>query len=45
MELPFNSLHSGPVHLNIQFDEPLISDADDAWLDNLTIAPPKVFDR
>ena len=45
MELPFNSLQSGPVHLNIQFDEPLISDADDAWLDNLTIAPPKVFDR
>ena len=45
MELPLNSLQSGPVHLNIQFDEPLISDADDAWLDNLTIAPPKVFDR
>ncbi len=45
MELPFNSLQSGPVHLNIQFDEPLIGDADDAWLDNLTIAPPKVFDR
>jgi 2-succinyl-5-enolpyruvyl-6-hydroxy-3-cyclohexene-1-carboxylate synthase len=45
MELPLNSLQSGPVHLNIQFDEPLISDAEDAWLDNLTIAPPKVFDR
>jgi len=45
MELPFNSLQSGPVHLNIQFDEPLIGDADDAWLDNLAIAPPKVFDR
>ena len=45
MELPFNSLQSGPVHLNIQFDEPLIGDADDAWLDNLTIAAPKVFDR
>jgi 2-succinyl-5-enolpyruvyl-6-hydroxy-3-cyclohexene-1-carboxylate synthase len=45
MELPFNSLQSGPVHLNIQFEEPLIGDADEAWLDNLTITPPKVFDR
>ena len=45
MVLPFNSLQSGPVHLNIQFEEPLIGDADESWLDNLTIAPPKVFDR
>jgi 2-succinyl-5-enolpyruvyl-6-hydroxy-3-cyclohexene-1-carboxylate synthase len=45
MELPFNSLQSGPVHLNIQFDEPLIGDADESWLENLTITPPKVFDR
>jgi 2-succinyl-5-enolpyruvyl-6-hydroxy-3-cyclohexene-1-carboxylate synthase len=45
MELPFNSLQSGPVHLNIQFEEPLIGDADESWLDNLTITPPKVFDR
>ena len=45
MELPFNSLQSGPVHLNIQFEEPLIGAADDSWLDNLTITPPKVFDR
>jgi 2-succinyl-5-enolpyruvyl-6-hydroxy-3-cyclohexene-1-carboxylate synthase len=45
MELPFNSLQSGPVHLNIQFEEPLIGEADEAWLDNLTITPPKVFDR
>ena len=45
MELPFNSLQSGPVHLNIQFEEPLIGDADQSWLDNLTITPPKVFDR
>jgi 2-succinyl-5-enolpyruvyl-6-hydroxy-3-cyclohexene-1-carboxylate synthase len=37
MELPFNSLQSGPVHLNIQFDEPLIGDADESWLDNLKI--------
>ena len=45
MELPFNSLQSGPVHLNIQFDEPLIGDADEIWLDDLTIKPPTVFDR
>ena len=45
MELPFNSLQSGPVHLNIQFDEPLIGDADGTWLDDLKIKPPTVFDR
>lgn len=45
MELPFNSLHTGPVHLNIQFDEPLVGDADESWLENLTITPPKIFDR
>ena len=45
MELPFNSLQSGPVHLNIQFEEPLIGNADESWLENLTITPPKVFDR
>ena len=45
MELPFNSLQSGPVHLNIQFEEPLIGDKSDNWLNDLTIAAPKVFDR
>lgn len=45
MELPFNSLQSGPVHLNIQFDEPLVGDADESWLENLTITPTKIFDR
>jgi 2-succinyl-5-enolpyruvyl-6-hydroxy-3-cyclohexene-1-carboxylate synthase len=45
MELPFNSLQSGPVHLNIQFDEPLVGDADENWLDNITIRAPRVFDR
>jgi 2-succinyl-5-enolpyruvyl-6-hydroxy-3-cyclohexene-1-carboxylate synthase len=45
MELPFNSLQSGPVHLNIQFEEPLVGDKSDNWLDDLTIAAPKVFDR
>jgi 2-succinyl-5-enolpyruvyl-6-hydroxy-3-cyclohexene-1-carboxylate synthase len=45
MELPFNSLHSGPVHLNIQFEEPLIGDKSDNWLNDLTISAPKIFDR
>ena len=45
MELPFNSLQSGPVHLNIQFEEPLVGDSDDSWLDALKISPPTVFDR
>jgi 2-succinyl-5-enolpyruvyl-6-hydroxy-3-cyclohexene-1-carboxylate synthase len=45
MELPFNSLQTGPVHLNIQFEEPLISEPDESWLDNLKVIPPKVFDR
>mgnify|MGYP000668043062 CR=1 FL=1 len=45
MELPLNSLQSGPVHLNIQFEEPLIGDKSDNWLNDLTITAPKVFDR
>ena len=45
MELPFNSLQSGPVHLNIQFEEPLIGDNTENWLNDLTISSPKVFDR
>lgn len=32
MELPFNSLRTGPVHLNIQFSEPLTPDDDNDWL-------------
>jgi 2-succinyl-5-enolpyruvyl-6-hydroxy-3-cyclohexene-1-carboxylate synthase len=45
MELPFNSLQTGPVHLNIQFEEPLIGDSDTSWLDQIKIAQPKVFTR
>jgi len=45
MELPFASLQSGPVHLNIQFEEPLIGDKSDNWLNDLEITAPKVFDR
>jgi 2-succinyl-5-enolpyruvyl-6-hydroxy-3-cyclohexene-1-carboxylate synthase len=32
MELPLNSLRTGPVHLNIQFAEPLSPDDDSDWL-------------
>jgi 2-succinyl-5-enolpyruvyl-6-hydroxy-3-cyclohexene-1-carboxylate synthase len=33
------------VHLNIQFEEPLIGDNTENWLNDLTISSPKVFDR
>lgn len=45
MELPLNALHSGPVHLNIQFDEPLIGETDESWLENIATNPPRVFTR
>ena len=45
MVLPLNSLKSGPVHLNLQFAEPLGVDDDSDWLANLTVTPPRDFDR
>jgi 2-succinyl-5-enolpyruvyl-6-hydroxy-3-cyclohexene-1-carboxylate synthase len=45
LELPLNALQTGPVHLNVQFDEPLIGDSDTDWLDDLKISPPRRFDR
>jgi 2-succinyl-5-enolpyruvyl-6-hydroxy-3-cyclohexene-1-carboxylate synthase len=45
LELPLNALQTGPVHINVQFEEPLLSDDNDAWLDGLKVNPPKVFDR
>jgi 2-succinyl-5-enolpyruvyl-6-hydroxy-3-cyclohexene-1-carboxylate synthase len=45
LELPLNALQTGPVHLNVQFEEPLLADGDSTWLDGLTITPPRVFDR
>lgn len=45
MELPLNSLQSGPVHLNIQFTEPLTPDENNSWLDAIQVSPPRIFDR
>ena len=45
MELPLSALHDGPVHLNIQCDEPLLGDSDTSWLDAIAINPPVRFDR
>lgn len=45
MELPLNSLKSGPVHLNIQFSEPLNSDGDSGWLSDVKIKEPRDFHR
>ena len=45
LELPLNSLQTGPVHLNVQFEEPLLADNDTTWLDGLTASPPRIFDR
>jgi len=45
MELPLDSLRQGPVHLNIQFDEPLLPDADNSWLDEIKVAPKDFITR
>jgi 2-succinyl-5-enolpyruvyl-6-hydroxy-3-cyclohexene-1-carboxylate synthase len=45
LELPLNALQTGPVHINVQFEEPLLGDDNDAWLEGLKVNPPKVFDR
>ena len=45
LELPLNALQSGPVHLNIQFDEPLLPDNDATWLDGIVVKRPQSFNR
>lgn len=40
MELPLDSLRFGPVHLNLQFDEPLLPDNLTQWLDEIKVSTP-----
>ena len=39
MELPLDSLRFGPVHVNLQFDEPLLPDVATDWLDEIKVSP------
>ena len=45
MELPLDSLRTGPVHLNLQFDEPLLSDDSSDWLSEINVAPKEFVPR
>lgn len=41
MELPLDSLRMGPVHVNLQFDEPLLPDESNEWLSEIVVAPKR----
>ena len=45
MELPLDSLRTGPIHLNLQFDEPLLSDDSSNWLSHINCAPREFVAR
>lgn len=41
MDLPLDSLRFGPVHLNVQFTEPLLPDDSNQWLSDVKVIPTK----
>ena len=45
MELPLDSLRNGPIHLNLQFDEPLLPDDSSDWLSQIDVAPKEFVAR
>ena len=45
MELPLDSLRNGPIHLNLQFDEPLLPDDSSDWLSQINVAPKEFVAR
>ena len=45
MELPLDSLRTGPIHLNLQFDEPLLPDDSSDWLSQINVAPKEFIAR
>ncbi len=45
MELPLDSLRMGPVHLNLQFDEPLLPDDSSDWVSEIHVAPKSFVNR